>query len=373
GFEEDVAMDPPLSSQQQILDPTRKWLKKWVPQETTLKSGKCYFLKWVNEDAAKALEERSQPQKVEPVVEPVVEPEYEVAFLCSTENCGQIFTEAAAMRKHAQSHVQFICEYEGCGRKFPDSSKLKRHQLTDTGERHFVSPSEGCGKPQMQRLFPSVKVATAPVERESVNTRIITPTLDRPYSCPHNGCEKVYKHEYKLNLHLKREHAGTAFEDNGKQVKKIIEEKVMYEGDEQYEDTREIGIRGGYGRRKFPTISNSSPASNTKRGAEQDDAREVGVKSGYGRAKFPIISKLSLASSTKIKYSNNIAVFDQNTNDNSKAHEGKNFFFAKGESEEDSEKTEDQEGIEDEGWSNKIDVETESDDDDDEETEDERS
>ncbi|KAH9294158.1 hypothetical protein KI387_040649, partial [Taxus chinensis] len=95
-------------------------------------------------DAAKALEERSQPQKVEPVVEPVVEPEYEVAFLCSTENCGQIFTEAAAMRKHAQSHVQFICEYEGCGRKFPDSSKLKRHQLTDTGERHFVSPSEGC-------------------------------------------------------------------------------------------------------------------------------------------------------------------------------------------------------------------------------------
>ncbi|KAH9294157.1 hypothetical protein KI387_040648, partial [Taxus chinensis] len=197
-------------------------------------------------------------------------------------------------------------------------------------------------QPQMQRLFPSVKVATAPVERESVNTRIITPTLDRP-------------HILVLTMVARREHAGTAFEDNGKQVKKIIEEKVMYEGDEQYEDTREIGIRGGYGRRKFPTISNSSPASNTKRGAEQDDAREVGVKSGYGRAKFPIISKLSLASSTKIKYSNNIAVFDQNTNDNSKAHEGRNFFFAKGESEEDSEKTEDQEGIEDEGWSNKID------------------
>ena len=31
---------------------------------------------------------------------------------------------------------------------------------------------------------------------------------DRPYSCPYEGCEKSYIHEYKLKLHLRREHPG---------------------------------------------------------------------------------------------------------------------------------------------------------------------
>ncbi|KAK0581164.1 hypothetical protein LWI29_010801 [Acer saccharum] len=32
---------------------------------------------------------------------------------------------------------------------------------------------------------------------------------DRPYACPYEGCEKAYIHEYKLKLHLKREHPGS--------------------------------------------------------------------------------------------------------------------------------------------------------------------
>jgi hypothetical protein len=31
-------------------------------------------------------------------------------------------------------------------------------------------------------------------------------TPARPYECPYEGCDKAYIHEYKLNLHLKREH-----------------------------------------------------------------------------------------------------------------------------------------------------------------------
>ncbi|XP_028547672.1 uncharacterized protein LOC114578564 [Dendrobium catenatum] len=31
---------------------------------------------------------------------------------------------------------------------------------------------------------------------------------DRPYVCPFAGCEKAYIHEYKLNLHLRKEHPG---------------------------------------------------------------------------------------------------------------------------------------------------------------------
>lgn len=38
---------------------------------------------------------------------------------------------------------------------------------------------------------------------------------DRPYACPYEGCEKAYIHEYKLKLHLRREHPGHLVEDNG--------------------------------------------------------------------------------------------------------------------------------------------------------------
>ncbi|KAG1369910.1 putative Zinc finger transcription factor YY1 [Cocos nucifera] len=39
---------------------------------------------------------------------------------------------------------------------------------------------------------------------------------DRPYACPYEGCGKAYIHEYKLNLHLRREHPGHNSEENGK-------------------------------------------------------------------------------------------------------------------------------------------------------------
>ena len=41
---------------------------------------------------------------------------------------------------------------------------------------------------------------------------------DRPYACPYEGCGKSYIHEYKLNLHLRREHPGHNSEENGKQT-----------------------------------------------------------------------------------------------------------------------------------------------------------
>ncbi|KAJ6715504.1 TRANSCRIPTIONAL REPRESSOR PROTEIN YY [Salix viminalis] len=37
---------------------------------------------------------------------------------------------------------------------------------------------------------------------------------DRPYICPYEGCEKDYIHEYKLKLHLRREHPGHIGDEN---------------------------------------------------------------------------------------------------------------------------------------------------------------
>lgn len=63
------------------------------------------------------------------------------------------------------------------------------------------------------------KYATPPAEKQ-----IKTPkppaggygsaSSDRPYACPYEGCEKAYIHEYKLKLHLRREHPGHMSDEN---------------------------------------------------------------------------------------------------------------------------------------------------------------
>ena len=253
------------------------------------------------------------------------------------------------MRKHAQLHMEnnFICSYEGCGRKCPDATKLKRHLQTHTGEKKIVCTFEGCGKvfssevslnqhlkthsknnyhtcpyeecgrryAHESKLKAHIKShheknwSTPPlVERESVNPRILTPivgvaTLDKPFSCPYEGCNKFYKHEYKLSLHLRREHAGLAYEENEKQVRTSDVEDEMDEGSEHDEDVGKFGI------------INSS-----------------------GRGKLRIISKPSPGSSLKRKHSS-VAAVDLNIKANPKAPIGRGGLFAKEESEEDSEKT----------------------------------
>eukprot|EP01018_Ginkgo_biloba_P034673 Gb_19862 [translate_table: standard] len=396
--QEEAMMDPPNSQiselqaqdflqnqtrQEQLTPqkiPSRKWFKQWVPQETVLNSGKCYLSKWVTEDNLKALEEKFQ------VVEQVPEPDFEVVFLCSYEGCGRIFTEAGALRKHSQVHQekQFICNYEGCGRKCLDASKLKRHLLIHTGEKQFVCPIEGCGKAfsldfnlrshmrthsqenyhicpfeecgkryahesklkahmrsQHEKILPfDVKLTPPPVERESANPRIVTPTsasatLDRPFACPYEGCGKRYKHEYKLNLHLRREHAGPTYEENGRHGRTSDAEDEMDDGSEQDEDVGKVGIINGSGRGKLRIISKPSPGTSMKR-----------------------------------KRSNAASV-DLNIKVNARASVGRNG-LGKDDFEEDSEETEeDHEDTEDEGWGNRMNIEME--DDDDEETEDDMS
>ncbi|KAJ1405406.1 Zinc finger C2H2-type [Sesbania bispinosa] len=256
--------------------PAVKWVKKWssiiagrVPQDLVTTGGKCMLLRWVTEDTLKALKEK---EKEIPVPEPEPEPTTEVLFLCSYDGCGKTFIDAGALRKHSHIHGerQYVCHYEGCGKKFLDSSKLKRHFLIHTGERDFVCPYEGCGKafsldfnlrshmkthsqenyhicpyPDCGKRFAheyklknhmashhekvgqcflylnaSVEVIkyTPPSDKQTKTKpsggAYGSASSDRPYACPYEGCEKAYIHEYKLRLHLKREHPGHMADEN---------------------------------------------------------------------------------------------------------------------------------------------------------------
>ncbi|KAI9177887.1 hypothetical protein LWI28_020339 [Acer negundo] len=236
--------------------PAVKWVKEWVPQDVVANGGKCQILRWVNENTLKALKEKEkEPEAPEPEPEPTTE----VLFLCSYEGCGKTFIDAGALRKHSHIHGerQYVCHYEGCGKKFLDSSKLKRHFLIHTGERDFVCPHEGCGKafsldfnlrshmkthsqenyhicpyPECGKRYAHEyklknhiashheKNGTMEVPKYATPPERIIKTpkppsavygsasSDRPYACPYEGCEKAYIHEYKLKLHLKREHPG---------------------------------------------------------------------------------------------------------------------------------------------------------------------
>ncbi|EOX97163.1 PREDICTED: uncharacterized zinc finger protein At4g06634 isoform X2 [Theobroma cacao] len=242
--------------------PAVKWFKEWVPQDVVATGGKCMILKWVNENTLKALKEKEkEPEAPEPEPEPTTE----VLFLCSYEGCGKTFIDAGALRKHSHIHGerQYVCHWEGCGKKFLDSSKLKRHFLIHTGERDFICPHEGCGKafsldfnlrshmkthsqenyhicpyPDCGKRYAHEyklknhiashheKNTTADVPKYATPTEKITKTpkpsggaygsasSDRPYVCPYEGCEKAYIHEYKLKLHLRREHPGHMSDEN---------------------------------------------------------------------------------------------------------------------------------------------------------------
>lgn len=65
----------------------------------------------------------------------------------------------------------------------------------------------------MQNVVDTAKYAPPPTERPArtpkPSSRPSGPAFsDRPYVCPYDGCTKAYIHEYKLNIHLRREHPG---------------------------------------------------------------------------------------------------------------------------------------------------------------------
>ncbi|XP_061982329.1 zinc finger transcription factor YY1-like isoform X2 [Populus nigra] len=212
--------------------PAVKWFKEWVPQDVVATGGKCSLFKWVAENQLNVLKEKA---KEPPAPEPEPEPTTEVLFLCSFEGCGKTFIDAGALRKHSHIHGerQYVCHYEGCGKAFSLDFNLRSHMKTHSQENYHICPYSECGKRYAHEYklknhiashheknpTPDVVRYATPPERIMKNPKppsgvYGSASSDRPYICPYEGCEKDYIHEYKLKLHLRREHPDHMADEN---------------------------------------------------------------------------------------------------------------------------------------------------------------
>ncbi|VDD75344.1 unnamed protein product [Mesocestoides corti] len=107
---------------------------------------------------------------------------------CPHKNCGKLFRDNSAMRKHLHTHGPRVHVCAECGKAFVESSKLKRHQLVHTGEKPFECTFEGCGK-RFSLDF-------------NLRTHYRIHTGDRPYLCPVEGCSKRFAQSTNLKSHL---------------------------------------------------------------------------------------------------------------------------------------------------------------------------
>ncbi|KAL4503051.1 hypothetical protein ABPG72_014280 [Tetrahymena utriculariae] len=131
-----------------------------------------------------SLKPRTTPKSKEKT-QAAVQKEYK----CKQEDCGKIFLDSSALKKHMLTHgaKMYVCQVEGCGKRFVDNSKLRRHQLVHTGERPFRC--EICGK-SFSLDF-------------NLKTHLRTHTGEKPYVCKFPGCDKRFTQSSNLSAHEK--------------------------------------------------------------------------------------------------------------------------------------------------------------------------
>ena len=108
-------------------------------------------------------------------------------YKCSDPDCGKIFEDGTALKKHQVTHgeKQFTCP--DCGKKFLDNSKLKRHSLVHSGEKPFKC--EFCSKCFSLDF--------------NLRTHLRIHTGEKPYICSYPNCYKRFSQSSNLSAHEK--------------------------------------------------------------------------------------------------------------------------------------------------------------------------
>ncbi|KAI3796001.1 hypothetical protein L1987_38662 [Smallanthus sonchifolius] len=128
----------------------------------------------------------------------------------------QAFSLDFNLRSHMKTHSQenyHICPFPGCGKRYAHEYKLKNHIMS-----HHEKQNNNNTMVEAPIKYIHIQPVEKPPQKstKALTTSYTFASSDRPYACPYERCEKAYIHEYKLNLHLKREHPGHFPEENTK-------------------------------------------------------------------------------------------------------------------------------------------------------------
>ncbi|RWW05169.1 hypothetical protein GW17_00031572, partial [Ensete ventricosum] len=163
-----------------------------VPQDVVATGGKCHLLKWVT--AMKL----------------------------------QAFSLDFNLKSHMKTHSlenYHVCPYPECGKKYTHESKLKSH-LKAHHEKvyHPAYPKSllSVATVEMAKRKPSSDKPHNTTK--SAATAYVSVSAERRFACPYEGCVKAYIHEYKLNLHLRKEHPGHNRKSAALSVEQAIDE-----------------------------------------------------------------------------------------------------------------------------------------------------
>lgn len=109
------------------------------------------------------------------------------SYVCPIEDCGKLFYDKGAFRKHQLTHGEKLYPCKDCGKKFLDNSKLRRHSLVHTGEKPFKCPH--CEK-RFSLDF-------------NLRTHLRIHSGEKPYACIFPGCFKRFSQSSNLSAHEK--------------------------------------------------------------------------------------------------------------------------------------------------------------------------